>query len=228
MKIGFRQLARMAVALLCVSLARGAGVSALAAGTGDGEALLAKVAAKYATAQTLSADFRQEVPLANLGIVRKASGRLFFARPSKMRWDYKKPDTQMFLADGEFLYFRPADSKQVFKRKIGEGALGGKIPLLLFFGKGDMASMFTVESAEPVRKGAATALRLVPKGDGAPEVKRIDLVVENEGLHIVEIHLYDRLGGTNHLYLDGIVFNPSLPADQFRFRKPAGTEVVNG
>ncbi len=227
MTIGFRQAIRGAVAAFLAILIL-SGAQAFSAGPGEGEALLAKVGAKYATAQTLSARFRQEVPLANLGIVRKAAGDLYFARPSKMRWEYKKPDNQMFLADGEFLYFRPTDSKQVFKRKIGEGALGGKIPLLLFFGKGEMASMFAVESSEPVRKGAATAMRLVPKGDGAPEVKRIDLVIENEQLHIVEIHIYDKLGGTNHLYLEGIVFNPSLPADQFRFKKPAGTEVVTG
>ncbi len=227
MRSGFPRLLRSAAALVSL-IPVWICAPAMASGPGEGEALLAKVSAKYATAQTLSAKFRQEVPLANLGIVRKASGELFFARPSKMRWDYKKPDNQLFLADGEFLYFRPTDSKQVFKRKIGEGTLGGKIPLFLFFGKGDMSSLFSVESSEPVRKKTATAMRLLPKGDGAPEVKRIDLVVDNEKLLIVEIHIYDKLGGTNHLYLDGIVFNPSVPADQFRFKKPAGTEVVNG
>jgi outer membrane lipoprotein carrier protein len=215
-----------AAALFLVFLA--AAGAARAAGSAEGEALLAKVSAKYATANTLTAKFRQEVPLSNLGIVRKASGTLYFARPTRMRWDYKKPDNQLFLADGEHLYFRPTDSKQVFRRKIGEGTLGGKIPLLLLFGKGDLSELFTAESAEKVRKGNATALRLVPKGDGAPEVKRVDIVVDDEKLQIVEIHLYDKLGGANHLYLDGIVFNPSLPADQFKFKKPAGTEVVNG
>lgn len=218
---------RGAIAAIFLALAVSAANSA-GSGPIDGEALLGKVSAKYEKMQSLSAKFRQEVPLPNLGVVRKASGTLYFARPSKMRWDYKKPDNQLFLSDGEHLYFRPADSKQIFRRKLGEGALGGKIPLLLFFGKGDMASMFSVESADPVRKGSATAMRLVPKGDGAPEVRRIDLVVENEALRIVEIHIYDKLGGVNHLYLDGIVFNPSLPGDLFRFRKPAGTEVVNG
>lgn len=198
-----------------------------AAAPADGEALLSKVSAKYAALRSLTAKFRQEVPLANLGIVRKASGVVSFARPSRMRWDYAKPDDQLFLADGEHLYFRPTDSRQVFRRKIGEGALGGKIPLLLFFGKGDIASMFSVESSEPARGGEATALRLVPKGDGAPEVKRVDLVVENEGLRIVEVHLYDRLGGVNHLYLESIVFDPSIPAERFRFRKPAGAEVID-
>jgi outer membrane lipoprotein carrier protein len=215
-----------AAAAACLLAALPAG-GARAAGAGDGEALFAKVSAKYAAVQTLSAKFRQEVPLPNLGVVRKASGEVRFARPSRMRWDYRKPDNQMFLADGEHLYFRPTDSRQVFRRKLGEGTLGGKIPLLLFFGKGDMASMFSVDAAEPARKGTATALRLSPKGDGAPEVRRIDLVVENEALRIVEIHIHDKLGGTNHLYLDDIAFNPPIPADLFRFRKPAGAEVVD-
>ncbi|HEY3489608.1 MAG TPA: outer membrane lipoprotein carrier protein LolA [Candidatus Deferrimicrobiaceae bacterium] len=226
MKNGLMGMTRSVAAALAAFTLVAAG-QAGAADKGSGDALFAKVSAKYGAVQTLSARFRQEVPLQNLGIVRKASGDLYFARPSRMRWNYTKPDNQLFLADGAFLYFRPSDSRQVFRKKIGEGALGGKIPLLLFFGKGNMASMFSVESAEPLRKGTATALRLIPKGDGAPEVKRIDLVVENEGLRIVEIHLYDNLGSANHLYLDGIAFNPSLPADLFRFKKPAGTEVVN-
>ncbi|HEU5360215.1 MAG TPA: outer membrane lipoprotein carrier protein LolA, partial [Candidatus Deferrimicrobiaceae bacterium] len=104
----------------------------------DGSALLRRVAEKYSAAKTLSARFRQEVPLQNVGIVRKAAGRLYFQRPLRMRWDYQAPDEQLFLADGRYFYFRPPESPRVFRRKIDEGALGGKIPLLLLFGKGDI------------------------------------------------------------------------------------------
>ena len=45
-----------------------------------GEALLRRVGERYAAAQTLSAKFRQEVPLQNVGIVRKASGTVYFGR----------------------------------------------------------------------------------------------------------------------------------------------------
>jgi outer membrane lipoprotein carrier protein len=201
--------------------------ASLAAG-GEGEALLARVTAKYGAARSISAHFRQEVPLQNVGIVRKASGELYFAHPMKMRWDYKKPDNQLFLADGRYFYFRPTDSPQVFRRPLDEGTLGGKIPLLLFFGRGNVAELFTVEDIARLKGGAAVALRLVPKAGGAPEVKRVDLVVDTADLVIREIHLYDKLGGANHLYLNGVVFDPSLPADLFRFKKPEGTKVVDG
>ncbi len=116
----------------------------------------------------------------------------------------------------------------MYRRKIDEGTIGGKIPLLLLFGGGDITEFFRVEEVTPLKGGQATALRLVPKGDGAPEVKRVDLVVGDSDLAIRQIHLYDRLGGSNHLYLDDIVIDPSLPADLFRFRKPPEIEVVDG
>ena len=193
-----------------------------------GEALLRRVGERYAAARTLSAKFRQEIPLQNVGIVRKASGIVYFGRPLKMRWDYKGPEAQLFLADGRHFYFRPAGSSQVIRREVDEKGLGGKIPLLLLFGKGEITALFRVDAAEPRKDGEETVLRLSPRGDGAPEVRRIDLVVGAGDALIREVHLFDRLGGENHLYLTDVTVNPSLPADLFRFRKPAGVSVVDG
>lgn len=193
-----------------------------------GDALLRKVGERYAAARTLSAGFRQEIPLQNVGIVRKASGKVYFGRPLKMRWDYRAPEEQLFLADGEHFYFRPAGSPEVIRRKIDRDSLGGKIPLLLLFGDGDITEMFRVEEAAPLEGGKTTVLRLVPKGGGAPDVRRIDLVAGTKDAIVREIHIFDRLGGANHLYLDEIEIDPPLPADHFRFRKPKGVNVVDG
>jgi len=193
-----------------------------------GEALLRRVGERYAAAHTLSAKFRQEIPLQNVGIVRKASGSVYFGRPLKMLWDYKGPETQLFLADGRYFYFLPAGSSQVIRRVVDEKGLGGKIPLLLLFGKGEITTLFRVDAADPRKGGEETVLRLSPRGDGAPEVRRIDLVVGTGDALIREVHLFDRMGGENHLYLTDVTVNPSLPADFFRFRKPAGVSVVDG
>jgi outer membrane lipoprotein carrier protein len=201
---------------------------ACGSGEADGANLLNRVAEKYSTVTTLSATFRQEVPLQDVGVVRKASGQVYFRRPLRMRWDYRTPGEQLFLADGRYFYFRPPDSPRVFRRRIDEGGLGGKIPLLLLFGKGDITEFFRVEEAKPLPGGKETVLRLVPKGDGAPEVRRVDLVVDDTDLTIRQVHLYDRLGGANHLYLDDIVVNPTLPPDLFRYREAPGVEVVDG
>lgn len=214
----------LACVLLLMSLAAGGAAGPESAG----EALLRRVGERYAAARTLSAKFRQEIPLQNVGIVRKASGIVYFGRPLKMRWDYKGPEAQLFLADGRHFYFRPAGSSQVIRRAVDEKGLGGKIPLLLLFGKGEITALFRVDAAEPRKDGEETVLRLSPRGDGAPEVRRIDLVVGAGDALIREVHLFDRLGGENHLYLTDVTVNPSLPADLFRFRKPAGVSVVDG
>ena len=213
-----------ACVVLLLSLAAGGAAGPESAG----EALLRRVGERYAAAHTLSAKFRQEIPLQNVGIVRKATGTVYFGRPLKMRWDYKGPEAQLFLADGRHFYFRPAGSKQVIRRDVDEKGLGGKIPLLLLFGKGEITALFRVNAAEPRKGGEETVLRLSPRGDGAPEVRRIDLVVGAGDALIREVHLFDRLGGENHLYLTDVTVNPSLPADLFRFRKPAGLSVVDG
>lgn len=215
---------RAALAALFLFLAS---VAQAGAGSG-GDALLGRVAAKYAAARSLSASFRQEVPLQNVGIVRRASGKVYFQRPSRMRWDYKAPETQLFLADGDRFYFRPAGSSRVYRKKLDEKTLGGKIPLLLLFGQGDIGAMFRVEETVARNGGQETGLRLVPRGEGAPEVRRVDIVVGTADLLIREVHIYDRLGGANHLYLDRIVLDPSLPPELFRFRKAPGEEVVDG
>lgn len=215
---------RVALAALFVFMAS----AVPAPGEEPGEALLRKVARKYAEARTFSSKFRQEVPLQNLGIVRKAGGHVYFEAPLKMRWDYRGKDAQIFLADGEHLYFRPADSPQVFRRKLDENGLGGRVPLLLLFGKGEITDLFRVEQAVARKNGDETALRLVPRGDGAPEVRRIDIVVGNGDLMVKEIHIYDRMGGSNHLYFEGTELGSSLPDRLFRFEKPGGVEVVDG
>ncbi|MCL1925522.1 MAG: outer membrane lipoprotein carrier protein LolA [Syntrophorhabdaceae bacterium] len=194
----------------------------------DGDAILRKIGKRYAAVGTLSARFRQDVPLQNLGIVRKASGKVYLGRPMKMRWDYDAPENQLFLADGEYFYFRPAGSFEVIRRKIDEKSIGGRIPLLLLFGKGDISSMFNVRETISAKDGSGVILRLVPKDDGAPEIRMIDLLVDKRDNLIKEVHLYDRLGGENHLYLSDIQFDSVLPSDIFRFKNPSGTPVVDG
>lgn len=223
LRVPRRQGARIASMVLLVLLT----ASPVPAGEVDSEALLLRVSRTHAAVRSLSAEFRQEVPLQNVGIVRRARGRLYFEKPLKMRWDYREPDEQLFLSDGEYLYFRPPGSGQVFRRRIDESALGGRVPLLLLFGKGEISDFFAARDAVVRKGGEEIALRLVPKGEAADEVRRVDLVVGAEDALIREVHLYDRLGGANHLYLEGMAIDPDLPPRLFRFRKEPGIEVVD-
>ncbi len=200
------------------------------AGADGGEAgiWLAKVSRKYGAVRALSARFRQEVPLARVGIVRKAQGRVWFERPLRMRWEYERPPDQLFLADGRHFWFRPSGSDRVFKSPIDERAAGGRVPLLLLFGKGELGEFFRAEEAIPRKEGAEVALRLVPRDGGAGEVRRVDLVVDAKTLAVREIHLYDRLGGSNHLFLRDLAIDPPIGEGFFRFLPIPGTEVVEG
>jgi len=183
---------------------------------------------KYDTIRDFTADFVHNYESGMLHKKLSERGTVRVKKPGKMRWDYKGPDAQLYLADGRYFYFRPAGSSQVIRRGVDEKGLGGKIPLLLLFGKGEITALFRVDAADPRKGGEETVLRLSPRDDGAPEVRRIDLVVGTGDVLIREIHVFDRMGGENHLYLTDVTVNPSLPPDVFRFRKPAGVSVVDG
>lgn len=206
-------------------------LGAATAGTADEGAAgdwLGKVSRKYGAVRSLSARFRQEVPLARVGVVRKAQGRVWFERPLRMRWEYERPPDQLFLADGRHFWFRPSGSDRVFKSPIDERAAGGRVPLLLLFGRGQLGEFFRAEEAIPRAGGAEMALRLVPRDGGAGEVRRVDLVVDATTLAVREIHLYDRLGGSNHLFLRDLAIDPPIGEGFFRYVPIPGTEVVEG
>src|SRR4030067_383314 len=63
-------------------------------------------------------------------------------------------------AEGDGRCVPRADSPQLFRRKIDEKSLCGKVPLLLLFGKGEITELFRVEEAVPRKGGGETALRL--------------------------------------------------------------------
>lgn len=218
-----RAIVRAAAAALLLAV----GAAGARAAAEPGDAMLRRVGERFAAMRTLSARFRQEVPLPNVGIVRTARGTVTFERPLRMRWDYAGSEPQLFLADGTHFYFRPPGAAKVFRRRIDEKALGGKIPLLLLFGGGDISAMFRVEETVARKGGEETGLRLVPRGGGAPDVRRVDLVVGTADLLPREIHLYDKLGGANHLYLEDVRPGVPVPAGFFRFRMPPGTQVVD-
>src|SRR3984893_17461323 len=88
-----------AVALLLVSLADSGGSVRLAS----------RMEARYRGANTLQATFLERYE-ENGSVLRTESGTAYFRRPGKMRWEYERPEQDLFLVDGKTAWFYvPAD-----------------------------------------------------------------------------------------------------------------------
>src|SRR5260370_35786469 len=71
--------------------------------------LVARVEATYGSARTLQATFLERYTESGR-LLRSEAGTAYFRRPGKMRWEYERPEKNLFLVDGKTAWFYvPAD-----------------------------------------------------------------------------------------------------------------------
>ena len=87
----------------------------------------------YHHTKTMSAIFLEKYTSGGTGI-RVESGKVYFSRPGRMRWDYDSPEAKMFLVDGKNVwYYVPAD--HTASRTAIKKSSDWRTPLALLTGK---------------------------------------------------------------------------------------------
>ena len=153
MKSGFDRGRPWILALLALAAASGA---PSAAGPDAPEALAGLQRWLDGTRQ-LQCNFVQELLSGALGSGLKESGRLYIARPGRMRWDYLEPERKVALIDGQRTTLYVEEDRELVRGRLdGEGEL---LPALLV-GEGRLAGLFSAELLAV--SAAGVELRLVP------------------------------------------------------------------
>lgn len=218
-----RRSARMlggAIAVACGLL-----LPAVAARAERAGGVLACVQQRYGALRDLSARFVQESRMATLGRPRRRTGRILFQASGRMRWEYDPPDRQLMVSDGTTFWFYRPDQKQVVIQKISQ-AFARQTPLLFLFGKGDFAAEFTWDDAElQPAAGGAVRIEMRPRTE-APDLVRLTLEVIIGECRLAASAVEDAFGNRTRLEFSEERGNAGLDAALFRFKIPAGTEVV--
>lgn len=169
--------------------------------------------------RSYKADFEQAVIGRNGRKPQESSGTLAIQRPGKLRWEVVKPYPQLVVGDGEKIWIHDPELQQVTVRKAGQ-ALGGS-PAALLAGSNELERNFTLREA-----GEADGLawvEAVPKvADSGFEKVRIGMA----GREMKAMELHDNFGQTTHIRLLRGERNPALAAGLFRFKPPAGSDVI--
>ena len=157
---------------------------------------------------------------------KTSSGVLEFHRPGQFRFVYKKPFAQTLLADGQNFWLHDVELNQITVRK--QNQVLGSTPTALLTSAADVKVLeadFQLRS-EPGRDGLEW-VRATPKAqDGQIQSLLAGLRKTDKGVELVAIDVQDSLGQRSMLTLSGLELNPTLPADTFVFRVPAGVEVI--
>jgi Outer membrane lipoprotein-sorting protein len=168
------------------------------------------------------ADFRQETEVKNLNRTLKASGKLSFKRPGRMRWLYDEPKGQFVLADGKYLYFYQPDQNQVIKSPL-KNAFRGDIPLSFLLGLGNLKKDFnaTLKASEENQH----VLRLEPKGE-AGGYSEILLGVSKSSSDILWVSVRDAANNLTTLRFSNMRKAVGLKDALFQVQIPKGADIV--
>jgi len=161
---------------------------------------------------------------------RISSGTFEFVRPSRFRFNYRKPFEQILVADGQTLWLYDADLNQVTAR--AQASALGSTPAALIASAPNLQALqaeFTLANA-PERDGLQWVSATPKARDSQLQSVRVGLrEADKSGAKTAELaalEIVDSFGQRSVLTFSRVQVNPAIPADTFRFKPPAGADVI--
>jgi outer membrane lipoprotein carrier protein len=231
---------QLALAVLLVgvpSLAGGAGESTeIGAGDVPCDDARAKVVAgivqrRYDAMTGLAADFDQStqsvvlsVGASELGEASSgvSSGQVIFAKPGRMRWEYRVPEESYVISDGQILWIHDVAANQATRVPVGEEYLTGAA-LQFLLGEGNLSEAFVI-SAGKCSPGLVE-LDLKPRKPASYE--RLSMTAAPDTGLISETSIVDLFGNRTRIRFQNIVVDPIPASGAFKFVPPPGVEILD-
>lgn len=191
-----------------------------------GPEVTARVQARYDGIRSLRARFTQTAQNVAFGgdsgtAADPSHGRVEFAKPGRMRFEYETPEPSLVVSDGKTLWIYDPTAKEVQVLSVAEGFLSAAA-IQFLLGAGRLEDSFEVSARRCGPERAELVLR--PRAEASYE--RIDLVVETASGWIRETSVLDLLGNRTHLVFEGIEAGAAAPESRFRFEPPEGVRVL--
>lgn len=189
------------------------------------DAAVRRVEQHYNRISTLEAEFVQRHTLGATTLVE--SGRVYFRKGGRMRWEYESPEAKLFLADGEFAYLYVPQERQVRRQSIKQSPdwqaafalLVGRMNLKRMFGRLELVEVHHLDSP------ARMQLRGQARSAKQPFTEVwFDL---NDAYQVLRIEIRQRDGGLMEFHFRNWRENRPLSPDLFRLSVPPGTAWVD-
>jgi len=185
--------------------------------------LVGKLESFYLSVKSLKSNFTQEIHISGFETVRKSSGTVWFLKPEKMRWDYKKPKNKVVLFDGEYLWMYLPLEYQAYKQRASF-AFTSQLPLLFLEGKGSLARDFEVDLL--TSSGEAWLLKLTPRKKDSALPKGVEMEVDKKSLLILKVSFFDAQGNLNLFTFSGYEINVDIPEAYFKLDLGPDVQIV--
>jgi outer membrane lipoprotein carrier protein len=179
---------------------------------------------RYSSVETVSGSFQQTYHAP--GIVQIQSGVFRLKRPAFMRWEYRNPEEQLFVANGResFLYV-PSD-RQVTIQPLSASDLHNT-PLELLMGAGDINKSFVSswETEFKPKTERAALIRLTPRAN-EPAYQYLVLELDPTAFDLRRVVVCEHTGNSMEFLLSNVITNTKMDNKQFQFKPPKGVEII--
>ncbi|MCW8893321.1 MAG: outer membrane lipoprotein carrier protein LolA [Deltaproteobacteria bacterium] len=199
--------------------------------------------------QDFQAEFVQESHIASINRAQSGAGTvkfkfLFSAEDSspvaKFRWDYRQPNIQEIISDGQMMWVYLPENRQVIESDISQiNEQQGENPVTFLSGLGNLSRDFHIDwGTTHTDESGNFLLRLKPRGD-SQLIQLMELVVNKDAVFewqkqhksgdkfpILATFVTDQQGNRTAIEFRKIQVNQELKDELFRFKKPADVEVV--
>ena len=189
------------------------------------EELVRGIEATYEDVESLRADFVQTTRSAALGEGQKQRGRMEIKRPSKMRWDFQRPDPKLFVTNGKRMWIYSPKEKQALLYE--DQALPGTGFESLLTDLEQLDELFTVREVEDpeAKRINNVVLELTPKAENA-NFKSLRLELSRKKYLLRRLVLVDAFDTETELSFTQVRLNSGMDDSVFDFQPPEGVEVI--
>lgn len=198
--------------------------------------VVSRLEARYRSAKTLTAAFLERYS-ENGQTVRAEAGTAYFRKPGKMRWEYERPEKDLFLVDGKTAWFYVPKDHTV-TRIPAKRSTDFRTPLALLAGEMKVSRVCSrVSLADTVKAqvDGNVMLRCVVRGEqesrpegAAQESDEVFFEVAPGNADLSRIVVRDPGSVEVEFQFRNWQFDAPLPDEMFRFAPPAGVAIVNG
>ncbi|MCX7982545.1 MAG: outer membrane lipoprotein carrier protein LolA [Syntrophales bacterium] len=184
------------------------------------EEIVQRIQIAYENLDTFKAVFIQETYIRSAKKVLREEGKVYFRRPSLMRWDYISPkEKQIYVSSKKSWLFLPQD--RVAYVKEGDGVLSSHTVARFFAGAGRIEEDFSV-----MVEGSEGEIRLTLKPrEKSPSLKTLKITVSSPAFVISSCRFLDDYGNEVTIRFKDMEINIPLEQKLFLFTPPPGVAV---
>jgi outer membrane lipoprotein carrier protein len=188
--------------------------------------ILKKAGTTYLQTRAFSANFHQSVTSAASGsMATEASGKLYYEKPRQMRWEYEKPEPQVFVANQQLAWLYVPSEKQI---SLTDPKMIFSHPLAqtFFEGVAELKKHYEVTLDHGQSSRESAVLKLMPRKED-PEIKMLYLSIDLQTYRISSIEVHNALGNINRITLSSQRVAASLDPKLFELDIPPSVVIVD-